>query len=674
MADKTLEYLLRLNASSAVAGLRSATDASTALATAERAEATAALAANRAHAGASTAMGRASVSAGQLSSGLSNLGSQAADVGVQLAMGMNPIMIMVQQGPQIAGAITQLGGLGSAWKALGGVVTAAAPALTAASGALAAVGVVYMEITGIIGDYTAATDAAKEANESFTAALRPLNEALESARDRQAVLRGALGSNDPKAYLAIADISAQADKKQADATKELREERDLLLTQYGLMGNEGSTLAIQTMARVKEIDKEIAVVHEQADAWASAATVNYTLQAAIDKTTEARERSTAAIVKEDAALKAFMDDVERSRMSGMNTGLEKWETFSGLGQQAAAVEAERAKKARDEWIDIAIDVGAMMAEQFNETVDVKPKGGVFSEGNLSWFNAAQDPQALMQKAAGDSVQGGWIMAIVNAVANFDTTVDKFADYHEKIMGQIGNFWGTIGSNLKSKLVDGSQQAMDGVANFFQGFADNFDDIIQGLFEAIPQIFGMLLKLIFQQLPNAVWSIVKAVFDMSMWASAIKALVQGFVTAIGDAIKSIVQGKDNQGIFVKGGGWWDRAGDAVGDAVLGKNRQGVLSDIWRGPQGEGGIKGLVGSFDSGGYIPRTGLAMVHRGEYVSTSAETSRGQRRTSDGTGAGVTNVNIGPVYGGREAARQIADLLREHMGSNGQRLTIQGA
>ncbi len=46
-------------------------------------------------------------------------------------------------------------------------------------------------------------------------------------------------------------------------------------------------------------------------------------------------------------------------------------------------------------------------------------------------------------------------------------------------------------------------------------------------------------------------------------------------------------------------------------------------------------------------------MVHRGEYVSTSAETSRGQRRTSDGTGGGVTNVNIGPVYGGREAARQ---------------------
>ena len=163
--------------------------------------------------------------------------------------------------------------------------------------------------------------------------------------------------------------------------------------------------------------------------------------------------------------------------------------------------------------------------------------------------------------------------------------------------------------------------------------------------------------------------------MGMWASAIKALVQGFVTAIGDAIKSIVQGKDNQGIFVKGGGWWDRAGDAVGDAVLGKNREGVLSDIWRGPQGEGGIKGLVGSFDSGGYIPRTGLAMVHRGEYVSTSAETARGQRRTSGGASsqAGPT-INIGPVFGGREAARQIADMLRPHLGGNGQRLTIQGA
>ncbi len=77
-----------------------------------------------------------------------NLSRQASDVGVQLAMGMNPLMILVQQGPQIADVLAVAGQrgvtAGMAFKQMGTSLWAAlAPALPlilAVGGAIAVVG------------------------------------------------------------------------------------------------------------------------------------------------------------------------------------------------------------------------------------------------------------------------------------------------------------------------------------------------------------------------------------------------------------------------------------------------------------------------------------------------------------------------------------------------------
>lgn len=76
-----------------------------------------------------------------------NLGRQASDVGVQLAMGMNPLMILVQQGPQIADVLTVAGQrgvtAGMAFKQMGASLWAAlAPALPIIVAVGAAVAVV----------------------------------------------------------------------------------------------------------------------------------------------------------------------------------------------------------------------------------------------------------------------------------------------------------------------------------------------------------------------------------------------------------------------------------------------------------------------------------------------------------------------------------------------------
>jgi hypothetical protein len=76
-----------------------------------------------------------------------NLGRQFSDVGVQLAMGMNPLMILVQQGPQIADVLTVAGQrgvtAGAAFRQMGvSLWTALAPALPIIAAVAAGVAVV----------------------------------------------------------------------------------------------------------------------------------------------------------------------------------------------------------------------------------------------------------------------------------------------------------------------------------------------------------------------------------------------------------------------------------------------------------------------------------------------------------------------------------------------------
>lgn len=89
------------------------------------------------------AHGSAVISSKHLNQAYLNLGRQFSDVGVTLASGMNPLMVLVQQGPQIAEVFATLKtegiGVGAAFKSMG---AALAPALPLILGIGAAVGVV----------------------------------------------------------------------------------------------------------------------------------------------------------------------------------------------------------------------------------------------------------------------------------------------------------------------------------------------------------------------------------------------------------------------------------------------------------------------------------------------------------------------------------------------------
>lgn len=94
---------------------------------------------------ASTAsMGAMNASAGMAKASLFSLQQQLMDVGVMLQGGMNPMTILATQGPQIATAVQQMGGMTPLLARIAPMAGAAATAVGAMAVAVAAVGTAYV--------------------------------------------------------------------------------------------------------------------------------------------------------------------------------------------------------------------------------------------------------------------------------------------------------------------------------------------------------------------------------------------------------------------------------------------------------------------------------------------------------------------------------------------------
>ena len=276
---------------------------------------------------ASAAAQEATREVGRTRAGYVNLGNQLADVAIQMQMGANPMTILIQQGPQVAGALEMMG-------------SAVVPMLQSLAGLvplIAAAGVAFGSAYGVIGDYTESTKEATRANIAFHAALAPIDEALSAATDRYNILHDAMESDAPKKYLDIAELSAIADAKEAAATADLRAERDALIVQYGKMRNEGSVEAILAQNRLAAIESQIDAVHRNADALASQLVVNYTLEEAIKASGKATEKATKGTEEHTESLDELLTSmaalarIEQARIKPITEG---WEELDAIAQKA----------------------------------------------------------------------------------------------------------------------------------------------------------------------------------------------------------------------------------------------------------------------------------------------------------------------------------------------------
>jgi hypothetical protein len=245
-----------------------------------------------------------------------NAAKKAADVSKQTAAGFEQMETSVSKA---AKALGPLGGVLSRVSPEAGAAASAIAGLTSAvegfeasgfTGALvgllpivAALGGAIYAATGIMDDYTAATKAAEHAHVSLAQAMAPLDEAIAAAKDEQRLLNDALDSGAAKKYLAIADLSAKADAKEAEATKALREEKEGLMAAFGKMANEGTTEAITTKNRIDQIDRELAAVHAKANEYARLAVANDTARKFLEGLTDAEKKGTDAKDRLAAATK-----------------------------------------------------------------------------------------------------------------------------------------------------------------------------------------------------------------------------------------------------------------------------------------------------------------------------------------------------------------------------------
>lgn len=273
------------------------------------------------------------------------------------------------------------------------------------------------------------------------------------------------------------------------------------------------------------------------------------------------------------------------------------------------------------------------------------------------------PESTMSYIAGvTGPLGALITGIISAVVHLEDTIASFQSFHEQIWDTVGRLPDILMESIRNGILDGMVDMVDGLVGFVESLADNLDDILRGLVESVPRITGAILEAVILDLPAAVWSLVKTIFSPDLWKELITGLWQGFVDILGtffsaswesltrifdgfiEAIRDLFTVFD-EGLFSKGGP--TSVGDFFGDALLGPNRQGVLSDLWAGPQGGGGVSNLFG-------LINTRQAADGASSPTSTARTASAASRERTRG---GVT-VNAGFIFGGRAGLRELSDAI----------------
>lgn len=316
-----------------------------------------------------------------VSRGLVGLGQQASDVASQLSTGTNPLTILVQQGPQIAGVLGEMG-IGMAVVAKGaGVLVAGLAGLTVAGVALYGafgqvadiVGTVAGELTGL--ELELVTEAIlnqREAAAILAKSYEDMGPILDDTREKQRLMRVELGL--------ITEEQAKIEKSAEDAFKryneavegtrlklvELRKEQGSLGTQlvdtaeswmpaWTPLGYAVRNLTDSSADLQVEIDAGNQAMGEQANALAENAHLGKRLIAVTEGNKREEEGRKRAVDASKDALRALNDELARQAklaaeaekayqeaIGGFNKGEE-----AGRKRQLALSESEAGRIMRE---------------------------------------------------------------------------------------------------------------------------------------------------------------------------------------------------------------------------------------------------------------------------------------------------------------------------------------
>lgn len=672
----------------------------------------------RAHVDSAQAATRATVSHAQLSAGLGNLGAQAADVAVSLASGASPAMVLVQQGPQIAGAVTQIGGLGAAFRALAPLAAAAAPVVAGLALAIAAAGSAYVIWSDVT---TTATSEATAQSQALIAQAGAAGKSAEKVRELADAWSAYLSiSRDVSERTALINGTLTEGQRQAGATARQIDTAAASTIQAQAREVAELTAALQA-AQALSTDQGASVVDR-----AGASGQLASLQARLDAAREALSATRAQVAADKAGAEALGEyaDAERQATEFLRQREAAAEAARKAAEKAAQEARQQAEQQRRLMADV-LDAARMQAEgmyrpdtgaqeglAYLRMVRAELDGAVgderanalalITEGIAKWPEYAEafrtiieetsfpDARRTLEQTAATAT--GWVGAvssgpeatmgaigaatgpigalvvgIIQAVKDLEGTIASFQAYHADIMGVVGRLPEILANSLQDALVATVQETLGAVVGFVQSLAENLDDILMGFVEAFPQVVTAILRAVLTDIPAAVGDLVKAFLNPQMWGDLVSAIWEGWGQIIQVAFTEAWQSLGNvfegflealrdiftvfdEGPFPEGGP--SSAGDFFGDVFMGPNRQGVLSDIWQGGEGNGGLKG-AGNWIAGLFSSRDANS-----DAAAMATRTTRETASTSRTRRSGVT-VNVGHAYGGQAGLREIADLIQ---------------
>lgn len=274
------------------------------------------------------AAARAGLSVGDLTNRAKILRYQLADIGTQVAGGINPFVILAQQGPDVAGALGDMSSAAEVLKtSLGGLITKAAPF----AGIIAGLAVAAAALTtGMILLKNATTDADDSAGR-LSARLQETGERAATAQEKIDAVR-----------LAIAALRA-SNKDAEIGLKELTGEIDRYAAQA-----ERSRIALDDQVESKR--RDIALTVEQQKAHIAAVDAKMKDTSVLNSLSES-EREEAEISKRTAQEKLAAAEKERDELGKLYT--ERLGIIASTEEYARALDDEKkreeaANKARQE--------------------------------------------------------------------------------------------------------------------------------------------------------------------------------------------------------------------------------------------------------------------------------------------------------------------------------------
>jgi hypothetical protein len=490
-----------------------------------------------------------------------NLRFQMYDVGQSLAMGMNPMMILAQQGPQVAQAFTQASQsgatMGATIKAALGPLAVALPVVAVAAAGLA---MAYQGLTAE-SESAAAAQAALALGLSHTEELT--REATRSTARLQLIMEGA-----SKEAIAAADTFYST----GDAYREATKESDALIASHvkllELKGVPDSwEVAIGGVSRGMG---DLADAIDRVDGGISGLAVNTGLFAflssamdGVSTSTKELERELQAAVVGQLKMRDATDDVRRAKAAESNATHKQ--TEGSKAHRKAAKEEVETLQAQARALQaitlgwIASAAAEMDAERFapppvsewealaNQIDQLVPQKTLSDMEKLAELSARVTEALAMGKLTPDQAKALLAQIDTTGTAITAANVPSTAGTAGKVGQALSSPLSAVASlhPIAEAVYAGLQSAanMQDGSSVFTEAADlitsalgNLGAFVESAFAAAGDIIANAPRVLVEALPE----ILQAIIDgIPMLVESIAAMATGLVTALAEALPQIL---------------------------------------------------------------------------------------------------------------------------------------